>query len=235
MTKRPHPGRPSVKASPGERSTVSLRLTAEAKDKLEAAAWSKGRPFSHEAEYRLERSFEKESLLPDVLSLAFDPLVAGVLMSIGTVMMAVRLVRNRSPRMREQSLNWNQNPTDVDTAILAAMNLLSRMTSQPPEIDGHLDFTLKATLSESIVVEAAQVIQGSNPHRDGKAIELFGFQHLQSARTLLGELASRIDIEGPRIDWEEGESQRQENSVAEDTKSKPVKTHGKNKKSPPKR
>jgi hypothetical protein len=42
---------------------MSLRLTAEAKMKLEAAAIESGRSLSQEAEMRLDQSFERDWLL----------------------------------------------------------------------------------------------------------------------------------------------------------------------------
>ena len=56
-------GRPFVPATPGERTALSLRVTAETKQKLEAVALESGRSISQEAEIRIEQSFEREWIL----------------------------------------------------------------------------------------------------------------------------------------------------------------------------
>jgi hypothetical protein len=72
-------GRPTKPPTPGERVPLSLRVTAEIRDKLEKAAVEKGRSLSQEAELRIERSFDREELLPEVLTLAYGKPVADVL------------------------------------------------------------------------------------------------------------------------------------------------------------
>jgi TraY domain len=51
-------GRPIKPPVSGERVGLSLRVTADMKRKLEAAALESGRSLGQEAELRLERSFE---------------------------------------------------------------------------------------------------------------------------------------------------------------------------------
>jgi hypothetical protein len=55
-------GRPVKKAVEGERVALTLRVTAAAKTKLEAAAVDSGRSLSQEAEMRLMRSFDHDEL-----------------------------------------------------------------------------------------------------------------------------------------------------------------------------
>ena len=50
-------------AIPGERCAMSLRVTAEMKEELEAAAVKSGRSLSQEAELRLALSFKNDWLL----------------------------------------------------------------------------------------------------------------------------------------------------------------------------
>jgi TraY domain len=76
-------GRPVVEAAPGVRAGLSLRVTAELKTELEEAAESNGRSLSQEAEFRLERTFANQSLLDDVLTLAYGDRLAKLLMQIG--------------------------------------------------------------------------------------------------------------------------------------------------------
>jgi hypothetical protein len=55
-------GRPKREPDPGERVKLGLRVTAEVKRKLDAAADANGRSQSQEAEFRLEQSFERDRL-----------------------------------------------------------------------------------------------------------------------------------------------------------------------------
>jgi uncharacterized protein YjbJ (UPF0337 family) len=55
-------GRPTKPPKAGERVTLGLRVTPEIKNKLEKVAIEKGRSLSQEAEFRLERSFDREAL-----------------------------------------------------------------------------------------------------------------------------------------------------------------------------
>jgi hypothetical protein len=74
-------GRPTRPPKPGERVTLGLRVTAELKNRIEGAANEKGRSLSQEAEFRLERSFDREELLPEVLTLAYGKPMAKVLIA----------------------------------------------------------------------------------------------------------------------------------------------------------
>ena len=56
-------GRPMKPPTPGERTPLGLRVTAETKRRIEAAAIESGRSISQEAELRLEQSFEREWML----------------------------------------------------------------------------------------------------------------------------------------------------------------------------
>jgi len=79
-------GRPTKASTPGERMSLGLKVTAEVKDRLDRAARASGRTQSQEAEMRLERSFEREALLPELLELAYGRYVAGLLLALGRAM-----------------------------------------------------------------------------------------------------------------------------------------------------
>jgi hypothetical protein len=55
-------GRPTKPPVEGERVPLGLRVTAEAKRKLEEAAIKSGRSISQEAELRIERSFDEDRI-----------------------------------------------------------------------------------------------------------------------------------------------------------------------------
>jgi hypothetical protein len=64
-------GRPIKEVEEGERAALSLRVRPMIKKKLEQAADLNGRSLSQEAEFRLEHTFDRQSLLHEVLTLAF--------------------------------------------------------------------------------------------------------------------------------------------------------------------
>lgn len=81
-------GRPTKPPSPGTRASLGLKVTAQTKERIEAAARQSGRTQSQEAEWRLERSLDREDLLSDAMTLAYGRPLAGLLMMLGTVMQA---------------------------------------------------------------------------------------------------------------------------------------------------
>ena len=60
-------GPPKREFKEGERVALSLRMTPALKRRLDAAAERGGRSQSQEAEFRLERSFDRQGLLEEVL------------------------------------------------------------------------------------------------------------------------------------------------------------------------
>lgn len=116
-------GRPTKPPAPNERVPVALRVTPEIKIRLDTAASQGGRSLSQEAEIRLERSFEREDLLSEALTLAYGRKAAGVLMAIAYVMDA-------APRLTERNTwnpfrkDWTDDPELFDHAVQAATALL---------------------------------------------------------------------------------------------------------------
>src|SRR5947209_4679163 len=79
-------GRKSHAAQPRARVSLGLKVTPGIKTKVDVAAKENGRTQSQEAEERLERSFQNQNLLDQVLDLAYGRELAGVLMMIGRAM-----------------------------------------------------------------------------------------------------------------------------------------------------
>lgn len=79
-------GRPGRKIKSGERVMLGLRVTPEMKGRLDEAAQHSGRSQSQEAELRLERSFDREDLLSETLTLAYGPRLAGILLLLGAAL-----------------------------------------------------------------------------------------------------------------------------------------------------
>jgi hypothetical protein len=130
MSKQPSKrrGRPTTPATPGERGTVSLRMTAELKGRIDEEAKSKGRAFSHEAELRLEQSFQKDgSFLSQALELAYGPAIAGVVQ----VMAAAMSDASRSAVFMEAGNldnieQWPSSPYAYDQVMKAAVTVLDQ-------------------------------------------------------------------------------------------------------------
>jgi hypothetical protein len=76
-------GRPLKRPVAGRRFSLGLKVTAAAKTRLDNAARASGRTQSQEAEVRIERSFDRQDLLPEVLSLAYGKRAASLLMRLG--------------------------------------------------------------------------------------------------------------------------------------------------------
>jgi hypothetical protein len=79
-------GRPPV-----DRKPLSLRVTPTIRDRLDAAAEQNGRSISQEAEFRLERSFDHQDLLNEVLEFAYGRSIADHLLTIGKEALAANL------------------------------------------------------------------------------------------------------------------------------------------------
>jgi hypothetical protein len=60
---RRRPGRPIEPARPGERVTLTIRVSPDIKGKLEAEANKAARSLSQEAERRIENSFNAEDMM----------------------------------------------------------------------------------------------------------------------------------------------------------------------------
>jgi hypothetical protein len=79
-------GRPRTRErGPGLRPQLAFAVTHDLMEKIAEARRQSGRSQSAECEYRLERSFDRQSLLKEVLELSFGKQIAQSLMSIGSV------------------------------------------------------------------------------------------------------------------------------------------------------
>ena len=119
-------GRPLKIPKPGQRMGLGLIVTAEIKNRLDAAAQASGRTQSQEAELRLERSFEHQDMLGEALSLAFGSKPAGVVQAVARAMhdagtTAAILAR---PTDRDASGNWINDPFAFQQARAAVISVL---------------------------------------------------------------------------------------------------------------
>ena len=135
--------------SRGERIGMSLRVTPKMKERLEQAAFQSGRSLSQEAEFRLDRSFDRQDLVGEVLTLAFGEVVGGLMLKIGNeesmrdavrvaipqhegkysyeVYVAVNKAMGLQPLSRERWEKMPEPPTDEEfDAALRAHEKLNR-------------------------------------------------------------------------------------------------------------
>jgi hypothetical protein len=161
----------------GERVALSLRMTPDLKRKLDAAAEAGGRSQSQEAEFRLERSFEREALLSEVLTLAYSEEVAGILIMLGMVIDDTTLVLKQpreKPRSEDQAF---QLGIRAAIRVLEAFLPSTRQTAedivpQDPAVDFVARDVIKTVLDDG----------GGN---------LFGLP-ANRIRTLLGKRAANL-------------------------------------------
>jgi TraY domain-containing protein len=123
---RKRKGRPSL----GKRVGLGLRVTPETKKLLDDAAARSGRSQSQEAEFRLERSFDRSELLLEVLTLTYGRRLAGLLNALGMVMSTAGALAGRDPLRRD---DW-ANEYHTYRAAQQAVELLL-MLWKPPELD----------------------------------------------------------------------------------------------------
>lgn len=178
-------GRPTKTAIPGDRASLGLRVTADLKSRLEQAAEASGRSQSQEAELRLERSFEKEDLLPEVLSLAYGRPMAGILMLLGRAMHDAGSSSGfASTFTLEGSLNWFDDPYAFDQAAQAASRVIEFLRPQ-----GDIVEPKNHPYAADLGVGFANGVLGAVTNEDSQgSLE----KDLAPARPLLGPLVNRI-------------------------------------------
>lgn len=79
-------GRPPKPPRPGQKSSLGLKVTAEIKRRIDTEAMRQGRTQSQEAEWRLARSFDRQDLLDEVLTIAYGKQIAALLIVMGSVL-----------------------------------------------------------------------------------------------------------------------------------------------------
>jgi hypothetical protein len=132
-------GRPTVAARPGEKATLGIRASARLKERLEEASKENGRSLSQEAELRLERSFERERGLPELMALKFSPRLAALLILIGETCRRTGIIVDHHTHDALPSVGdeWTDHHHAFDYASMAA-NLLwksARPEGEAPQLD----------------------------------------------------------------------------------------------------
>jgi len=127
MAKR---GRPTKKAKPGTKASLGLRVTANVKDRLEHAAKLSGRTQSQEAEYRIERSFDRADLLPELLQAAYGDQCAGMLLLFGDILREATASADFLGNNTEWPNGRLQNSYTFEVAEKAVAELFGRLASK---------------------------------------------------------------------------------------------------------
>ena len=167
MAKR---GRPSKAPPPGEKASLGLKVTAEIKNRLEAAARFSGRTQSQEAEWRLERSFDRQDLLSEFLEASYGPQVAGLLLLLGGALHDVASIERALPLIArgvsQESVKdfsgavwadrWLDHPRSYDAACKAILTILEALRPPgPTEPDDETANALKTLGWENIGARVA--------------------------------------------------------------------------------
>jgi hypothetical protein len=172
---RLRPGRkigapPKRDPEPGERFQIGVRVTPDLKRRLDAAAEDSGRSQSQEAELRLERSFDREDLLTEVLTMSFDSKqLSGLLIMLGMVMVeaggqAAYRILGEKPQaygLISDVAFWLANPKVCDIAIEAAITVLEsiRPKGPPPWVDAGFGACVANNIIQTLREEKDSPIQ----------------------------------------------------------------------------
>jgi hypothetical protein len=135
-------GRPRSVRPAGQRSTLSLRITAELFEQLNKEAKAKGKTLSAVAETRLEFAGRDERRLDQALELVYGRQLAGLLTLFGHVMREVgRSAGFSSTYTLEGAENWMTNPYAYGQVAKAANLIFKRFRPEgdpapPPYMKG---------------------------------------------------------------------------------------------------
>lgn len=167
---------------------LGLRVTPEMKRRLDAAAEQSGRSQSQEAEFRLERSFDRTDLLSEVLALEFGKELAGVLLFLGNTMIwsdafHPRQVDNNHPPTK---WTWARDADGYDQAVQGAVAVLEAMRpAEPVKAQSSAGVEMANTIIKAVRADPDAANSGFT---DGAP----------TIRALLGPLVERLRTEKPR-------------------------------------
>jgi hypothetical protein len=191
LLRRRYGGRPGRKPKAGERVHLGIRVTPEMKGRLEATASSSGRSQSQEAEMRLARSFDRQDLLSEVLTLAYGREVAGMLMMLGQVLVDTPKFFEPPPNFSENEGirgPWTLDPRSIDRSLQAATLVLNAFRSEgsrkgsEPHWDPSAARIIGLVRSDDWTERDSKLIPGRDPFADPA----------KTIRSLLGPLATRL-------------------------------------------
>ena len=191
-----------------ERVMLGLRVTPELKERLDASAAQSGRSQSQEAEFRLERSFDRSDLLSEVLALTLDRKTAGIALAVGNAMAVAGLgnmVAWGDKRIHDDpfTASWTDKPKNIEMGLLAGVAFLLMLLPDRKALKGKF-FTFDIEVSRALLYaqSAAGALRGDEPPTQG-FVEYFRKSltagvPLETIRSLLGpDLRSRLNALSP--------------------------------------
>lgn len=159
MAKR---GRPTKSPKPGTKASLGLKVTASLKAQLEHEAARNGRTQSQEAEARLERSFDRQGLLPEILSANYGEQIGALIFVIGRIAQTIAIscsgisaaFRERVPISQADIERPLDDPWARDSIRSAIETLLH-------ELMGSVHFTLPEAMRKEMVEKHGLVDLGA--------------------------------------------------------------------------
>jgi hypothetical protein len=196
-------GRPTKPAPAGERIPIGLRVTSEMKTRLDTVAQQSGRSFSQEVELRLERSLEREDLLPQVLSLAYGRKMAGLFMMLGYVMRIAASLRFEAGRFVRRPVpdDWLESPEAFAQVAQSTIAVLNAFPSANTSANRGMNFVHRTVNRHGFAWRIAlDVVHGvSGRDRRGSKNAIIGASDAEAIRSLLGPIASRLHVSIPTM------------------------------------
>ncbi|HEY1432714.1 MAG TPA: TraY domain-containing protein [Stellaceae bacterium] len=159
------------------RVPLSIRVSPETRDRLVAAAQESGRSLTTEIENRLSRTFERQSLVVEVMNLLFGEGLPGLLMIAGRAMRQAGASRLRQRRGDFEVRDWLADADAYDAAVTAVHKVLDEFRPEegrPVEPDPH------ATGNRFALARIADVVNQGAPYPRGER------EWIDQARALLG-------------------------------------------------
>jgi hypothetical protein len=125
----PKTGRPRSHAlKPGFRPQLAFGITSELMGKIREAQAVSGRTQSAECEHRLERSFQREQLLDDVITLRYGKQLGTLIETIAYAAQAASFWGNAlADREQDQAERRRQTDPRIYPAVLEAVRLVLRL------------------------------------------------------------------------------------------------------------
>ena len=185
---RKRTGRPLKPAETGKRVSLGLKVTSDIKQRLDAVAKLNGRTQSQEAEARLERTFQDEQLLPQLLEIAYGREVAGLLLALGSVMRdAGQHAGVRSLNTFSGAAEWFANPIAYEEARTAAETVLNALRPAADELAKAPEVNADAVAGLGKQIANGMLEALSNPTREGIAGD-----RAAPIREMLGAAVARL-------------------------------------------
>lgn len=169
---------------------LKVRMKEPLRAALEQASRKRGISMNAEAVSRLERSFQTQNTLNDMLSFAYGDEVGGLILAIAALMTKVGpfAAHQKAMALGERNQPWTDDPYSYDQAVLAAIALLRR--ARPNPISYSHDRKKDKGHRDLIVNELIRTLKGISKATWAEGI--FGKQNVDTMRSLLGPIVDRL-------------------------------------------